>query len=136
MKPARNTLTALLILTAAPTLHAEDRILGYVAGYRWWQAAEEVANERVTYEICGWGSIDLLTPFLLAVHRQGLDAGMADELAGRYYAALRERRQTEAVLTAHGANAPAQRTTGLHATGGCSDSVRERIEGKAAVAAE
>lgn len=35
-----------------------------------------------------------------------------------------------AVLTAHGATAPMQRTTGLYATCGCSDTVRDRIERK------
>ncbi len=44
---------------------------------------------------------------------------------------IRERRRTEAILTAHGANAPAQRLTGLHATGGCSETVRERIRRQA-----
>jgi len=100
---------------------------------KWLQAAEDAANEHVTYEICGWGSIDLLTPFLAGAVRQGVDALMWDELTRRYEEAIRERRRAEAVLTAHGANAPNQRTTGLYATGGCSNSVRQRIEKKAAV---
>ncbi|MCW2243846.1 hypothetical protein M2351_008507 [Azospirillum canadense] len=54
---------------------------------------------------------------------------------GRFDEAVRERRRAEAVLTSHGANAPTQRTTGLHSTGGCSDAVQERIAGRAVLAA-
>lgn len=120
-------------MSMATGARAEERILGYVTDYRWRQVAEEAANEQVTYEVCGWGFIDLLTPFLLTLSGQGFDVGLADELARRYEDSARERRRTEAVLTAHGANAPTQRTTGLHATGGCSEAVRARIERKAAM---
>lgn len=129
-------LAAALAMSAPPTAHAEDRIPGYVTTQRWLQAAEAAANEQVTYEVCGWGSIDLLTPFLTAAIRQGVDVALWDSLTQRYEDTARERRRTEAVLTAHGANAPPQRTTGLHATGGCTDSVRERIERRAAAKAE
>lgn len=124
-----------VVLAAGPASsgRASEGIDVYVTAQRWLQAAEDAANDRVTYENCGWGSIDLLTPFLAGAVRQGVDAPMWDELTRRYEEAVRERRRTEAVLTAHGANAPNQRTTGLHATGGCSDSVRQRIERKGAV---
>lgn len=131
----RPCLVVLLSATLAGSANAADSSsrADYITMQKWLQAAEDAANERVTYEICGWGSIDLLTPFLAGAVRQGVDAPMWDELTRRYEEAVRERRRTEAVLTAHGANAPNQRTTGLHATGGCSDSVRQRIERKGAV---
>lgn len=116
----------ILFMATTPT-HANDHISGYVAHQRWLQAADVAANEQVTHEICGWGFINLRTPFLQSAIRQGVDALLWDELAQRFDGAIRERRRTEAILTAHGANAPAQRLSGLHATGGCSATVRERI---------
>jgi hypothetical protein len=104
---------------------------GYLAYQQWLHAADVAANESVTDEICGWGVIDRRTAFLSAAIKQGVDVTAWRELAKRYDAAARERRQTEAVLTAHGSNAPTQRTSGLHATGGCADAVRERIERRA-----
>lgn len=101
---------------------------GYLAYQQWLHAADLAANDSVTHEICGWGTIDLRTPFLSAAIKQGVDVTAWHELAKRYDDAARERRRTEAVLTAHGANAPMQRTSGLYATGGCTDVVRERIE--------
>jgi serine/threonine-protein kinase HipA len=47
------------------------------------------------------------------------------------HAAWRSPGRTEAVLTAHGTNAPMQRTNGLYATGGCTDVIREGIERQA-----
>ncbi|MGY0790859.1 hypothetical protein ACW7BJ_15955 [Azospirillum argentinense] len=126
---SRSALPALFLVAqfATTPTHADDRISGYVAHQRWLQAAEVAANEQVTHEICGWGFIDLRTPFLMSAARQGVEAVLWDELAQRFDGATRERRRTEAILTTHGANAPAQRLTGLHATGGCSETVRERI---------
>ncbi|HYD69266.1 hypothetical protein [Azospirillum sp.] len=131
----RPCLVVLLSAALAGSANAADSSfhVDYITMQKWLQAAEDAANEHVTYEICGWGSIDLLTPFLAGAVRQGVDALMWDELTRRYEEAIRERRRAEAVLTAHGANAPNQRTTGLYATGGCSNSVRQRIEKKAAV---
>ncbi|HYH20696.1 MAG TPA: hypothetical protein VD995_18975 [Azospirillum sp.] len=119
-----------LLFTHALDAHAEPSSLGsgYLAMQRWLHAADVAANESVTYEICGWGMIDLRTPFLSSAIKQGVDVTAWDELARRYDDAARERQRTEALLTAHGANAPMQRTSGLHATGGCTDAVRERIE--------
>lgn len=91
-------------------------------------AADVAANESVTYEVCGWGVIDLRTSLLSSAIEQGVDVLALDELAKRYDDAARERRRTEAVLTAHGMNAPMQRISGLHFTGGCTDAVRARIE--------
>ncbi|QCO04781.1 hypothetical protein [Azospirillum argentinense] len=129
MSVSRSALLAPFLVAqfATTPAYTDDHISGYVAHQRWLQAADVAANEQVTHEICGWGFIDLRTPFLLSAVRQGIDALLWDELAQRFDGAIRERRQTEAVLTAHGANAPVQRITGLHATGGCSEAVRERI---------
>jgi hypothetical protein len=77
------------------------------------------------------GVIDLRTPFLANAIKQGVDVTVWDELARRFDDAARERRRTEAVLTAHGTNAPMQRTNGLYATGGCTDMIREGIERQA-----
>jgi len=123
----RWTTLAAACACAISAAHASD-ISPYVTAQRWLQAAEDAANARVTYEVCGWGSIDLLTPLLTGALRRGVDPVMLDALATRYDDSVRERRRNEAVLTAHGANAPMQRVTGLHATGGCADSVRARIE--------
>ena len=133
MPVPRSLLLATLGLTMATTAHATENIPPYVTSLRLLQALEDAANDQVTYEICGWGSIDLLTPHLLAVYRRDKDISRMDEFARQYEQIVRERRQMEATLTAHGANAPAQRTTGLYPTGGCSASVRERIEHRAAV---
>lgn len=116
---------------AMPTLHAEERGSGYIAYQRRLLAAEMAANDAVTYEICGWGMIDLRTSFLATAIKQGVDVTVWDELAKRFDDTARERRRTEAVLTAHGANAPMQRTSGLYATGGCTDALREQIERQA-----
>lgn len=110
---------------------AEEHGSAYLTLQRWLHAADVTANESVTYEICGWGMIDLRTPFLSAAIKQGVDVQAWDELAKRYDDAIRERRRTEAVLTAHGANTPVQRTSGLYATGGCTDAIRERVERQA-----
>lgn len=109
-------------------VQAQERGSGYLAFQRWLHAADVAANDAATYEICGWGMIDLRTPMLSAAIKQGVDVTAWHELAKRYDDAARERRETEAVLTAHGANAPMQRITGLYATGGCADKVREQIE--------
>lgn len=101
---------------------------GYLAYQQWLHAADVAANESVTYEICGWGMIDLRTSFLSAAIKQGVDVTAWHELAKRYDDAVRERRQMEAVLTAHGANAPMQRTSGLYFTDGCSPARRKQIE--------
>ncbi|AWJ91790.1 hypothetical protein Sp245p_18400 (plasmid) [Azospirillum baldaniorum] len=130
MSVSRSALLAPFLIAQFATIstYASDHISGYVAHQRWLQAADVAANEQVTHEICGWGFIDLRTPFLQSAVRQGIDALLWDELAQRFDGAIHERRQTEAVLTAHGANAPVQRITGLHATGGCSEAVRKRIQ--------
>jgi hypothetical protein len=124
---ASGTLDALLsiamLLLPIPA-GAED----YLTIRKWLQAVDDAAAARVTYEICGWGPIDLLTPLLTAGQHEGFRHLTLDELAKRYDEELRERRRTEAVLTAQGSNAPSQRFTGLYATGGCSDAIRERIE--------
>lgn len=119
---------AVALIATAHVSHAEERGSGYLAYQQWLHAADVAANESITYEICGWGVIDLRTPFLSVAIKQGVDVTAWHELAKRHDDAVRERRQTEAVLTAHGANAPMQRTSGLYATGGCTDTVRERIE--------
>ena len=49
-------------------------------------------------------------------------------MAKRYDDAERERRRAEAILTEHGENVPLKRTSGLYATDGCANSVREQIE--------
>lgn len=129
--PARSSAAlaiAVALIATAHVSHAEERGSGYLAYQQWLHAADVAANESVTYEICGWGMIDLRTSFLSAAIKQGVDVTAWHELAKRYDDAVRQRRQTEAVLTAHGANAPMQRTSGLYATGGCTDSVRERVE--------
>jgi len=122
-----------LVFAHALDAHAEPNGLGsgYLAYQQWLHAADVAANESVTYEICGWGVIDLRAPFLSAAIKKGVDVTAWHELAKRYDDAARERRQTEALLTAHGANMPMQRTSGLYATGGCVDAVRERIERRA-----
>lgn len=122
------TLVALLVSGAANAVSADDSGAAYLAMQCWLHAADAAANDGVTYEVCGWGVIDLRTPFLSAAIKQGVDATAWDDLATRYDDAARERRRTEAVLTAHGANAPTQRTSGLYATAGCAESVRTRIE--------
>lgn len=108
--------------------HAQEPGSGYLSFQRWLHAADIAANDAVTHEICGWGMIDLRTPLLSAAIKQGVDVLAWDELAQRYDNAVRERRQTEAVLTAHGANSPMQRTSGLYATGKCAEPLRTRIE--------
>lgn len=132
LRPCLLVLLSVALAGSANATGLTSRV-DYITMQKWLQAAEDAANERVTYEICGWGSIDVLTPFLAGAVRQGVEALMWDELTRRYEEAVRERRRTEAVLTAHGANAPNQRATGLYATGGCSDSVRQRIERKGTV---
>ncbi|MBP7337496.1 hypothetical protein [Niveispirillum sp.] len=134
MLPLRYNVRANAVLAAAFTLsvatsdsQAEERGSGFLAFQRWLHAADVAANDAVTYEICGWGMIDLRTPFLAAAIKQGVDVTAWDDLAERYDDAARERRQTEAVLTARGANAPMQRTSGLYATGGCTEALRKRI---------
>lgn len=71
--------------------------------------------------------IDLWASFLSAAIDLGIDPMLRIDLDRRYKETVLERRRTEAILTAHGANAPMQRTTGLYATGGCAPSVRDRI---------
>lgn len=105
-----------------------DPASAYLFMQRWIFEADTMANESVTHEICGWGSIDMRTPFMMDVVKHVSDMLAWDELARRFDNTVRERRQQEAVLTAHGANEPTQRMTGLYPTGGCSGSVRERIE--------
>ncbi|WP_240002397.1 hypothetical protein [Oleisolibacter albus] len=124
---------ALTFSVAAGDSHAQERGSGYLAFQRWLHAADVAANDAITYEVCGWGMIDLRTPFLAAAIKQSVDVTAWDDLAKRYDNAARERRRTEAVLTAHGANAPMQRTSGLYATGGCTDAVRERTEQQVSV---
>ncbi|MFZ4703294.1 MAG: hypothetical protein ACOYMG_24895 [Candidatus Methylumidiphilus sp.] len=115
-------------MSTAVSVQADGVGSGYLTMQHWLHAADVAANDSVTYEICGWGVIDLRTSFLSAAIRQGGDVTAWDELAKRYDDAARERRRTEAVLTAQGANTPTERTSGLYATGGCSSVVRERIE--------
>lgn len=122
---------AMLCPGVATQVRADSIGSGYLAMQRWLHAADVVANESVTYDVCGWGFVDLRTPFLSAAIRHGIDVLAWGELAKRYDDSARERRRMEAALTAHGANAPIQRTTGLYATGGCADAVRERIERRA-----
>lgn len=52
---------------------AQERGSGYLAYQRWLHAADVAANDAVTYEVCGWGMIDLRTPFLAAAIKQGVD---------------------------------------------------------------
>lgn len=129
------SITAVLSIIGASTLampapHAEERGSGYIAYQRQLFAADMAANDAVTYEICGWGVIDLRTPFLIAAIKEGVDVTVWDALAKRFDDAEWERRRLEAVLTAHEENKPMQRTTGLYATGGCTNTVRKRIERK------
>ena len=85
----------------------------------------------MTYAICGWGGIDLRTPFLQSAHAKGVDPIVVlDELARRFDDTMRERQRLEAVLALNPANAPETRHTGLFATGGCPDSLKAEIEGK------
>jgi hypothetical protein len=118
---------ALWLGSSAPA-HGEGKGSGYLAIQRWFHEADVMANKSVTYEICGWGVIDLRTPFLSAAIEQGIDIRVWEDLAKRYDDAERERRRAEAILTEHGENAPLKRTSGLYATGGCANSVREQIE--------
>jgi hypothetical protein len=92
-------LSVAMSLTPLPA-KADD----YMMVRKWLQAMDDAAAARVTYEICGWGPIDLLTPLLTAGQHEGFRHLTLDELAKRYDEELRERRRTEAVLTAHGAN--------------------------------
>jgi hypothetical protein len=120
-------MAAILVITAS-MVPGPAKAYDYLTTRKWLQAVDDAVAGNITYEICGWGFIDLLTPLLTAGQRHGFRPLALDELAKRYDDESRERRRTEAVLTAHGANAPTQRVTGLYATGGCSDSIRERIE--------
>ncbi len=104
----------------------------YVDDQRWFHLAEVMANEAVTYEMCGWGPIDLRSALLRAAIRDEMDALAWDELIVRFNHVRQIRWEIEAVLTAHGENDPADRTTGLFPTAGCSAAVRERIERRAA----
>ncbi|MFC5356540.1 hypothetical protein [Azospirillum himalayense] len=115
-------------LACPHTPRAEEPGAAFIAFQRWLHAADMAANDAATHEICGWGVIDLRTPFLARAIRRGVDATAWDDLAKRYDDASRERRYVEAMLTAHGANAPVQRIGGIHATGGCTDALRERVE--------
>ena len=54
-------------------LTAEGKGSGYLAIQRWLHEADVMANKSVTYEICGWGVIDLRTPFLSAAIERGID---------------------------------------------------------------
>lgn len=135
ISPHRHHRCAGIVLCVTLTLafdaggvRAQERGSGYLAYQRWLFAADVAANDAVTYEICGWGMIDLRTPFLASAIKQDVDVTAWHELAKRYDDAMRERRQTEAMLTAHGANAPTQRISGLYATGGCTEPLRKRIE--------
>lgn len=125
-------LCALFCIVACVQARAQERGSGYIAYQRWLFAADTAANDAVTYEICGWGVIDLRTPFLIVAIKEGVDVTVWDALAKRYDDAERERRRLEAVLTAYGENKPTRRIGGLYATGGCADTVRERIERQAA----
>lgn len=122
------TVTFSLLSPSVGNATEPDAASGYLFMQRWIFEADTMANESVTHEMCGWGSIDMRTPFMMDVVRHVTDPLAWDELAKRFDNTVRERRQQEAVLTAHGANEPTQRMTGLHPTGGCSGSVRERIE--------
>lgn len=126
-RPPYGMMAAMLVI-AASMFPNPARADDYLTTRKWLQAVDDAVAGHITYEICGWVFIDLLTPLLTAGQRQGFRPLALDEMAERYDEELRERRRTEAVLTAHGANAPAQRVTGLYATGGCSQATRERIE--------
>lgn len=115
-------------LLSPSMVNATDPVSAYLFMQRWVFEADTMANESVTHEICGWGNIDMRTPFMMDVVRHVTDPLAWDELARRFDTTARERRQQEAVLTAHGANEPTQRLTGLYPTGGCSAVVRGRIE--------
>jgi hypothetical protein len=104
---------------------------GYLSMQRWLFDADTLANESITYEICGWGTIDLRTPLLSAFMERGFSALSWDDLMKRYDDSILERRRLEAMLTAHGANMPERRAMGLHATGGCVEGTRERIKHRA-----
>ena len=101
----------------------------YLTLQRWLTVAEDRANDAVTYEICGWGRLDLRTTLLAAAMADGVTATAWDQIAARYDQAADQRRRLEAVLTAHGHHPPAERVTGLHPTGGCPDALRRTIEG-------
>ncbi len=119
-----------LALTAATPTHAElaaaeDDISRYAEARALEQAAEDAANDRVTWEICGWGRLDTLTPYLKEVARHGVRPQDWPALTALYRDALRARREAETHLSAH--TTPAHRFTGLHPTDGCLDREKQRI---------
>lgn len=122
------TVTFSLLSPSVGNATEPDPASAYLFMQRWVFEADTMANESVTHEICGWGSIDMRTPFMMDVVKHVSDVLAWDELARRFDNTVRERRQQEAVLASHGANEPTQRMTGLYPTSGCSASVRDRIE--------
>ncbi|HEY0838249.1 MAG TPA: hypothetical protein VGE72_30365 [Azospirillum sp.] len=94
---------------------------------RWLAQADAAANDAVMFDICGWGAIDLRTAMLEAALAGGVPALVLDELALRFDGMITERRRLEAVLALQPGNAPAARTTGLFATGGCAAERRGEI---------
>jgi len=123
MRRIVNLVIALTLLPAPALADPPARLLVE----RWLARADMAANEAVTHEICGWGAIDLRTPLLEAALDGGVEPQVLDELARRFDAMAAERRRLEAVLALQPANAPATRTTGLFATGGCPDQRRLAI---------
>jgi hypothetical protein len=131
-KRAQTALAVALIAASAPADAQEaDGNAGrdaYLARQAWLHRAEVLANLAVTYEICGWGTIDLRPIVLAEVMAADPHVSTWDTVAARYEAAQRERRRLEAALTAHGHHEPYRRHVGLYPTEGCRPELRERIE--------
>lgn len=90
--------------------------------------ADTLAIHGASYEMYGWESIGLRTPFLIDVATEG-DGPLAwDALARRFDDTVREHCTVEAMDPAPGAEAATRRLTGLPMKGGCLASVKERIE--------
>lgn len=109
------------------TATAQASGVGFVPKQWWLQAAEATAGETLIHEICGWGIIDLLTPFLRTAERHGVHPMQLPELVARYDAAMVERRRLEAAMAVNPRNLPLNRNTGLLPTDSCSTPTRKRI---------
>ncbi|HEV7285393.1 MAG TPA: hypothetical protein VGN75_11090 [Kaistia sp.] len=120
--------TALALMPLRPgAAAAQPSGVGFVPMQWWLQAAEATAGETLIHEICGWGIIDLLTPFLRAAERHGVHPMQLPELVARYDAAMLERRRLEAAMAVNPRNLPLNRDTGLLPTDSCSTPTRKRV---------
>lgn len=124
-----------LVIAGAGLAKAENASTqgaAFLSFQKWLFEADRAAIDMLTYEICGWGVIDLRTPLLQKAVASGMDPSGWRALAQRIDESVREARRNEALQTGQGTRPPSQRSVGLHGTNGCAPDIRYRIEAAAA----